>query len=95
MADPVTRRLAAKVAANTRWSRVADRSAESRPMWSANPSQVSYWERKVDPDGTLPADQRGAMAVSARTAYMQRLAAKSKAAREARKTGGTRKGAAD
>lgn len=83
--DAVARSLAARVAANTRWSRVDDRRAEAAPMWRANPSQLSYWQRRIDPDGTLPADQRTAMAVSARKAHMQRLAAKSKAARAARK----------
>jgi len=91
MADPVARSLAAKIAANERWSRVADRSAEAAPLWRSNPTQLSYWERKIDPDGTLSAAERNRRATQARRAYMQKLALKSRNARAVRKRKGTAK----
>ncbi len=89
--DPVARSLAARIAANERWSRVADRRAEAAPLWRSNPTQLSYWERKVDPDGTLSAPERNRRAEQSRRAYMQRLALRSRNARAARKSGGAGK----
>lgn len=77
-----TRRLAAQVAAHTRWAHTADRQAATAP---ARTAFADRFERQVDPDGVLSPAERAKRAESAKKAHMLRLAALSAAARKRRK----------
>lgn len=82
---PAQRSLRARVAANTRWSKCADRTAATAAATAASPQSRGYWERRVDPDGTLPAAERATRAGNAHRAHMQSLALRSSRARGARR----------
>jgi hypothetical protein len=62
-----------QIAAEISWSRTTDRSARTRP---AREAFLRRFEREVDPDGTLPPDERHRRAEHAKRAYMLRLAKK-------------------
>ena len=62
-----------QIAAEISWSRTVDRSARTRP---AREKFLQRFEREVDPDGTLSADERRRRAEHAKRAYMLRLAKK-------------------
>lgn len=68
------RRLAASIAAHESWAKTPDRSARTAP---ARAALLARFERDVDPDGLLLADERARRAEHARKAYFQRLALKS------------------
>lgn len=70
-----------QIAAEISWSRTTDRSARTRP---AREVFLRRFEREVDPDGTLPPDERHCRAEHAKRAYMLRLAKKAVAARRAK-----------
>jgi hypothetical protein len=70
-----------KIAAEISWSRTSDRSARTRP---AREKFLQRFEREVDPEGILPADERRSRAEHAKRAYMLRLAKKAVAARKRR-----------
>jgi len=72
----INRRIAAEIS----WSRTVDRSARTRP---ARQAFLKRFEREVDPDGTLPPDERHRRAEHAKRAYMLRLAKRAVAARKA------------
>jgi hypothetical protein len=74
------RTLAARIAANIRWSR-EDPAEQGRKMRAGLEARFL---REVDPDGTLPEAERLRRAESARKAYYQRLALASAKARRAR-----------
>ncbi len=63
----INRRIAAEIS----WSRTADRNARTRP---AREAFLKRFDREVDPDGTLPPDERRRRAEHALRAYMLRLA---------------------
>jgi hypothetical protein len=69
-----------QIAAEISWSRTADRSARTRP---ARQKFLQRFEREVDPDGNLSADERRQRAEHAKRAYMLRLAKRAVAARKA------------
>lgn len=71
----INRRIAAEIS----WSRTTDRSARTRP---AREKFLQRFEQEVDPDGTLPADERRRRAEHAKRAYMLRLAKKAVAVRK-------------
>ena len=76
---PTDRSLVARIAANTRWSR-EDSAEQGRKMRAGLDARFL---REVDPDGTLPDDERRRRADCARKAFFQRLAlASAKARRE-------------
>jgi hypothetical protein len=75
-------RLIASLAANSRWAKEEDRSAATQ---AARDGLQRRFEDQVDPDRTLPADERAKRADSARRAHFQRLALKSAQARRTRK----------
>lgn len=77
-----TRRLAAQVAAHTRWAHTADRQAATAP---ARAGFDARFEREVDPKGELSPAERARRAESAKKAYFLRLAAKSAETRRRRK----------
>lgn len=81
MATQSDRSLAAQIAANESWAHTADRSARTAP---ARAALMARFEREVDPQGTLPPDERARRAENKRRAYFQRLALKSSKARRAR-----------
>jgi hypothetical protein len=76
-AKDINRRIAAEIS----WSRTDDRSARTRP---AREKFLQRFEQEVDPDGTLPADERRRRAEHAKRAYMLRLAKRAVAARKTR-----------
>ncbi len=78
---PTDRTLAARIAANTRWSR-EDPTEQGRRM-RAGLEQRFF--REVDPNNELPEAERHRRAQSARKAYYQRLALASAKARASRK----------
>lgn len=52
---------------------------------AASPGSITYWERKVDPDGALPEVERRRRAEHAKQAHFTRLAL---ASAKARRRGG-------
>ena len=71
----------ARIAAEASWARTPDRAARTR---RARESFLSRFEKEVDPDGTLPPQERWQRAEHAKRAYMLQLAKRSAAARKAR-----------
>lgn len=78
------RSLNASIAANTRWSRESgvDGTARARAQ---GPGVLSYWERQVDPNATLPLGERQRRAECAQRAYYQRLGKQSGKKRRAKR----------
>ena len=70
-----------QIAAEISWSRTYDRSARTRP---AREAFLRRFEREVDPNGTLPPDERHRRAEHAKRAYMLRLAKRAVAVRKAK-----------
>jgi len=77
------RSLRARLAAHQSW---ANTSSPSERTSSARAAFDRRFENEVDPDHTLPADERARRAASARRAYFARLALASAKAR--RRPGG-------
>ena len=77
MAKDINRRIAAEIS----WARTHDRAARTRP---ARETFLKRFEKEVDPDGTLPPEERRQRAEHAKRAYMLQLAKRSAAARKAR-----------
>jgi len=75
------RHIAASIAAHESWAHTPDRSARTA---NARAALMQKFEDQVDPDGTLPPDERARRAEHARKAYFQRLALKSAKARRLR-----------
>jgi hypothetical protein len=71
---PEQRRLRAKIAANARWSRPMARADQADAARSAIFARL---EQEVDPEGTLPPDERATLVRSA----ARRLSAELNAAR--------------
>lgn len=78
------RQLRGRIGGLTLHSRV-DSAEHMKPAQAASPGQLPYWERQVDPDGTLSPRDRTARAERARKAHMLKLAMKSAEARRAKK----------
>ncbi len=72
------RSLIARLAAYESWARTADPSARTEP---ARRALLDRFEREVDPDGLLSAEERARRAGHARKAYFTRLALRSAQAR--------------
>ena len=75
MAKDINRRIAAEIS----WARTHDRAARTRP---ARETFLKRFEKEVDPDGTLPPEERRQRGDHAKRAYMLRLAKRSAAARK-------------
>lgn len=74
--------MVARIAANSRWAREFDPRAATEPArrgWDAR------FEREVDPEGLLPADERARRAARAKSAYFTRLALRSAEVRRERR----------
>jgi hypothetical protein len=63
-----------QIAAEISWSRTRDRSARTKPARNAF---LKRFEREIDPDNTLPPDERRRRAQHAMRAHMLRLAKRS------------------
>ncbi|WP_203698858.1 hypothetical protein, partial [Catellatospora coxensis] len=72
------RRRRARVAVHTSWANTADRSARTAP---ARQAFRARFERQVDPDGVLPAEERDDRVKHAIKAYMLQLAERSSRSR--------------
>ncbi len=70
--------LAARVGAYASWAKTTDPTARTAPARQAFDGR---FEREVDPDGTLPPEERARRAEHARKAYFTRLALASAKAR--------------
>jgi hypothetical protein len=66
MAKDINRRIAAEIS----WARTVDRTARTRP---AREAFLRRFEKEVDPDGTLPPEERARRASHALRAYMLKL----------------------
>src|SRR5258707_766713 len=77
---PEQRSLRSRMAAYTRWAN-EDAYAGTAAARAAGPSSLSYWERKVDPDGSLTDTERRRRAEAAKKAHFLRLAIASAEAR--------------
>lgn len=75
--------LRARLAALTKWAH-ADGKAGTERARAASPSNISYFEHVVDPDGVLDADERLRRAERAKSAHLLRLSLKSAKARRRR-----------
>lgn len=75
---PAQRSTRARLAAHTRWANTADRTAATQ---AARDGYVARWERDVDPDGVLPADERAKRGRSAMRAHLSRAALRSSQSR--------------
>lgn len=70
--------LRARIASYTRWAGTGDRAAATAPARAAFESR---FERLIDPEGKLPANERALRAEAARKAHFARLALASVKAR--------------
>jgi len=70
--------LAGRIGGYARAKNIRDMSAAMEPAWRG---QMARFEREVDPDGTLPAEERTRRAKSAQREAMARLALRSHTAR--------------
>jgi len=82
MATAEERRISARVASHASWAQTADPTARTAP---ARKAFRQRFEHEVDPDGTLPPDERARLAEHARKAYYSRLASKSAQAQRAKR----------
>jgi hypothetical protein len=80
---PEQRSLRARIAAYGLHEKV-DGLTHTAPARAASPGQSSYWDKKVDPDGTLPDAERRRRAEIAKKRYFSTLALKSARARALR-----------
>jgi len=80
--DAGGRRLRSRIAAYSSWANTPNPTARTAP---ARAGFMARFEREVDPDGSLPAEQRARRAEAARRAYFARLAYASSIARSGRK----------
>jgi hypothetical protein len=78
---PMVRDINRRIAAEISWARTRDRVARTRP---AREMFLKRFEKEVDPDGTLPVEERRQRAEHAKRAYMLQLAKRSAAAGKAR-----------
>lgn len=77
----MTKNINKRIAAEVSWARTHDRAARTRP---ARQAFLNRFEKQVDPDNTLPPEERRQRAEHAKRAYMLQLAKRSAAARKAR-----------
>lgn len=73
-----TKNINQRIAAEVSWSRTYDRAGRTR---AARQKFLERFEHEVDPDGTLPPEERRRRAEHAKRAYMLRLAKRATKAR--------------
>lgn len=81
---PAERTMRAKIAANARWAKATQSEREAQGK-TARAGFDARFEDEVDPNRTLPPEERARRAANAKRAHMQRLALKSAKARRLRK----------
>ena len=74
MSGTSPRALAGRIGGYARAKRIDDMQAAMTPAWKG---QIARYEREVDPDGTLPAEERTRRAKAAQREHMARLALRS------------------
>ncbi len=79
--SPAERRLRARLAAHSMHARHDARETTAK----ARAAFLARFEREVDPDGTLPPQERARRAEHARSAYFARLSLNAAKARRARR----------
>ncbi len=79
---PAERSLRASLAAHTRWASTP-LAARRRQASRGHAALLATFAAQVDPDGTMPEDERQRLARNAYTAHMKRLALRSSQARRA------------
>jgi len=79
---PQQRTLRARAAAHAQWAGEADRAGR---LQAARNGFLAKFAVQVDPDGTLPADERIRRAEQARRSFMLSISLKSSRVRAARK----------
>jgi hypothetical protein len=84
--------LAGTIGAYTKWAKCDDPSAATAPGRKAF---LDRFENEVDPNRTLPAEERARRATAARKAYFARLALKSAQARRRAKNAAAEADAAE
>lgn len=84
--SPELRSLRARMAVNASWAKTKDRRARTANGTAASPAALSYWEKRVDPNGEMDTRTRAKAAENARSAHYQRMAYRSAMARKGRKT---------
>ncbi|MGW4365430.1 hypothetical protein ACWEKT_07270 [Nocardia takedensis] len=87
MSTHADRTLRARIAAHESWARTSDRAARTA---KAREALLTKFDRLVDPDGLLSAEERTYRAAQARKAHYSRLALRSAQARRRRSEGGER-----
>jgi hypothetical protein len=75
------RAMRARIAAHLSWAKTADPASRTKP---ARDALLARFEREVDSEGVLAAEERARRAASARRAYFAALALKSAQARRRR-----------
>ncbi|MFB4320628.1 hypothetical protein [Actinomadura sp. 21ATH] len=83
---PAERALRARIASHSSWAQTKDRSARTANGTAASPAALSYWEKRVDPDGEMDERTRALAAENARSAHYQRMAYRAAQARKAKKS---------
>jgi hypothetical protein len=68
---PEQRSLRAKIAAYSSWAKTADRAGRTA---AARRAALDRFDREVDPDGVLPAEERAQRSACARKAHYSRMA---------------------
>ncbi len=79
---PAQRTLRAKIAAHHSWTNTPDRLARTA---AARKAAWDRFDKQVDPDGSLPPEERAQRARNARSAYFSGLALRSSQARAAKR----------
>lgn len=87
---PHQRVLRAQIASHASWANTSDRTARTDP---ARRGLMAKFEKEVDPDGSLPAEERAQRAEHLRLAHLKRCALRSAKVRSARAAGNTDAGA--
>jgi len=80
---PAQRRQRGSISANSWYAEASQEQINERASTARanSPASLAYWERKVDPDGHLPPEERTRRATKAKQVYFQRLAFLSSKAR--------------
>jgi hypothetical protein len=81
--SPEERTLRARMAVHISWARTHDPKARTAP---ARTAFLQRFDREVDPEGILPAEERRRRAAHARKAYFTGLALRSAMARRKQKS---------
>lgn len=84
---PAERALRARIAAHTLHSKVDGREITAAARKAGPAGGLTYFEKQVDPDGTLPPKERQRRAEHARKAHFARLALQGLQARQNKKKG--------